>query len=86
MTTGTELDPRVYVRLTARLRRQIAEGTLAPGTSAPSITTLSAEHGCARQTAARALRILEAEGLLTRVPGLGYFVNAGAQTDLQPAQ
>jgi hypothetical protein len=32
------------------------------------------EHGVARQTAAKALKLLEAEGLTFRVPGLGYYV------------
>ena len=40
----------------------------------PSITTLVQEHGVARQTAAKGLRLLESEGLLYRVPGLGYYV------------
>jgi GntR family transcriptional regulator len=40
----------------------------------PSITTLAQEHGIARQTAAKALRVLESEGLVYRVPGLGYYV------------
>jgi DNA-binding GntR family transcriptional regulator len=42
--------------------------------SAPSITALCQEYGHARETCAKALRILEAEGLLTRIPGLGYYV------------
>ena len=62
------------MRLAALLRRQIAEGTLAPGMPTPSITTLSQEHGHARQTCAKALRVLEDEGLLVRIPGLGYYV------------
>jgi DNA-binding GntR family transcriptional regulator len=64
------------------LRRQIAEGALAPGMPTPSITTLSQQYGHARQTCAKALRILEEEGLLTRIPGLGYFVTGNAS----PAQ
>jgi DNA-binding GntR family transcriptional regulator len=40
----------------------------------PSITTLSQQYGHARQTCAKALRTLEDEGLLTRIPGLGYYV------------
>jgi DNA-binding GntR family transcriptional regulator len=60
------------------LRRQIAEGILAPGMPTPSITTLSQQYGHARQTCAKALRILEEEGLLTRIPGLGYYVTGNA--------
>ena len=67
-------DPRAYVRLAVLLRGQIESGELAPGKPAPSITTLSQEHGIARQTAAKALRMLESEGLVIRYPGLGYYV------------
>jgi len=74
MTTGGESDPRAYVRLAAMLRGQITDGTLQSGQPTPSITTLTQEHGVARQTAAKALGVLEAEGLVHRVPGLGYYV------------
>lgn len=68
-------DPRAYVRLAAIVRQQITNGTLNPGQPAPSITRLSQEHGHARLTCGKALRMLEGEGLLTRIPGLGYYVN-----------
>jgi hypothetical protein len=80
VSISDESDPRAYVRLAALLRRQIAEGTLAPGMPTPSITTLSQEHGHARQTCAKALRVLEDEGLLVRIPGLGYYVKGTAGT------
>jgi DNA-binding GntR family transcriptional regulator len=67
-------DPRAYVRIAAAVRGQIESGELAPGEPVPSITTLVQEHGVARQTAAKGLRMLEAAGLLYRVPGLGYYV------------
>ena len=56
------------------IRQQITDGKLLPGQPTPSVTTLTQEHGVARQTAAKALRVLEAEGLVTRIPGLGYYV------------
>jgi DNA-binding GntR family transcriptional regulator len=74
-----QTDPRKYVRLAAVLRERILDGTLRPGETVPSITTLVTEHGgWARQTCAKALRMLEAEGLLVRVQGLGYFINGPA--------
>ncbi len=85
MSISDESDPRAYVRLAARLRREIAEGTLAPGMPTPSITTLSQQYGHARQTCAKALHTLEDEGLLTRIPGLGYYVT-GTSTAGSPAQ
>jgi GntR family transcriptional regulator len=75
VVTNTELtDPRAYQRLAARIRRQISDGTLGPSRPAPSITSLSQEYGHARQTCSKALRMLEDEGLLVRIPGLGYYV------------
>jgi len=62
------------VRIAAIVRQGIAEGRWQPGQPVPSITTLGQDYGVARQTAAKALRLLESEGLVTRVPGLGYFV------------
>ena len=80
MTTvgGQHEDPRAYVRLANLLRQQISDRALRPGQPTPSITTLTQEHGIARQTAAKALRLLEAEGLVYRVPGLGYYVTGAA--------
>jgi DNA-binding GntR family transcriptional regulator len=69
-------DPRAYVRIAAAVRRQITSGDLAAGQPVPSITVLVQEHGVARQTAAKALRMLETEGLLRRIPGLGYYVTS----------
>ena len=69
-----EADPRSYVRLPARLRNQILNGELAPDGAVPSITTFSHELGHARQTCGKAMQLLEQEGLLMRVPGLGYYV------------
>ena len=72
----SEADPRLYVRLAARLRRQVLDGEIAPGQRVPSITVLSQELGYARQTCGKAVRLLEQEGLLTFIPGLGYYATA----------
>lgn len=67
-------DPRLHVRIEEDLRAEIADGRLRPGLPVPSITALSEEYGCCRQTASRPLQRLVAEGLLVRYPGLGYYV------------
>lgn len=67
-------DPRAYRRLAAVIRREISEGRLRRGHPTPSITSLSREHGHARQTCSKALRMLERERLVARFPGLGYYV------------
>ena len=83
MSIGDESDPRAYIRLAAELRRDIASGRLQPGKPTPSITTLSQQYGHARQTCAKALRLLVDEGLLIRYPGLGYYVT-GKGAPAQP--
>jgi DNA-binding GntR family transcriptional regulator len=60
--------------MAALVRQQIADGALQPGQPAPVIAYLAREHGHARPTCGKALRLLEDEGLLKRVPGLGYYV------------
>jgi GntR family transcriptional regulator len=74
MVMATHSDPRQYIRLAAYLREQIASGRLAPGSPVPSITVLCREHATSRRTAGKAMQVLEQEGLVFRVPGLGYFV------------
>ena len=66
------------MRLAAFIRAQISSGKLAPGSRVPSIAILRREHGHSRQTVGKAMRILESDGLIYPVPGLGYFVSHGA--------
>jgi len=74
VSTGDERDPRAYVRIAASIRRRIVSGELAPGAPVPSVTTLVQEHGVSRITASHALQLLADEGLVERIPGLGYYV------------
>jgi GntR family transcriptional regulator len=78
--TGPLADPRKYVQLAAVLRGLIQDGTVRPGDQAPTVADLAVQYGWARQTIAKAFRVLVDEGLLLFVPGLGYFVisTAGA--------
>jgi GntR family transcriptional regulator len=76
MTVAAQPDPRAYMRLAAIIRQQIAEGTLARGARLPSIAVLRSDHGHSRQTVGKAMHVLEDEGLIYRVPGLGYYVTA----------
>jgi GntR family transcriptional regulator len=66
------------MRLAALIRDQIASGTLTAGSQLPSIAVLRRQHGHSRQTVGKAMRILEGEGLIYRVPGLGYYISHGA--------
>ena len=55
------------------LRERITSGELPPGSRLPSITTLMQTYGVARNTARRAVAILEDEGLVEIVHGWGSF-------------
>jgi GntR family transcriptional regulator len=76
MTMADSTDPRRYMQLAATLRAQIADGTFTSDARIPSISILCQEHHLSRQTAGKALRLLEREGLIRRVPGLGYHVRS----------
>jgi GntR family transcriptional regulator len=65
------------MRLAALIRDQIASGTLTAGGPLPSIAVLRRRHSHSRQTVGKAMRILEGEGLIYRVPGLGYYISQG---------
>jgi DNA-binding GntR family transcriptional regulator len=67
-------DPRRYMQIAVYLRQGLSGGRWERGQPVPSITTLSQEFGVNRRTAAKSLALLESEGLLTRYPGLGYYV------------
>ena len=67
-------DPRAYMRLAASIRAQIASGTYPADKPLPSIRELRETSGHSRQTVGKTMSVLESEGLVYRVPGLGYYV------------
>jgi DNA-binding GntR family transcriptional regulator len=69
-------DPRTYIQIAAAIRGQITSGHLQPGKPIPSITVLAREYGTSRGTAGKAVRLIEREGMIFRVPGLGYHVSS----------
>lgn len=73
-----EDDPRAYVRIASDLRRRIMSGELKAGQPLPSITTLTQQWDVARETASHAVSVLVDEGLVRRIPGLGYHVTKKA--------
>jgi DNA-binding LacI/PurR family transcriptional regulator len=64
--------------LAAELREEIAAGRIAPGAYLPGERQLASAHGVAPMTARRALKSLEAEGLVAAEPRKGYRVLARA--------
>jgi DNA-binding GntR family transcriptional regulator len=64
----------VYLQLAAILREAIERGDYPPGRKIPSESQLVGEHGLARETVRKAVRVLAAEGLVEVVPGRGVYV------------
>jgi GntR family histidine utilization transcriptional repressor len=62
-----------YVRVKQYLKTQLAQGRWPPGALMPSEAELVAQFGVSRMTITRALRELQAEGLVERVQGVGTF-------------
>jgi DNA-binding GntR family transcriptional regulator len=67
-------DPRAYMKLANRIKDQIADGELKPGDKI-TITSLKRTTGHSRQTIGKTMRVLERDGLIYRVPGLGYYIS-----------
>lgn len=63
-----------YQQLASILRDRIAAGEFRPGDALPSEKDLVQEHGLARETVRRAVKVLRDEGLVVTIPGRGTFV------------
>ena len=63
-----------YQQVAALIRAQIESGELGEGDPIPTREQMQQEYGVARDTAAKALRVLVDEGLVVVVPGLGARV------------
>ncbi len=74
MTVDHEGKTPLYVQIADLLRAGIERGDYLPGRPIPSETTLMQEHGVARLTARKAVRVLADEGLVEVVRGRGAYV------------
>ncbi|WP_121155647.1 winged helix-turn-helix domain-containing protein [Micromonospora pisi] len=63
-----------WAQLADHIREQIASGTLAPGDKLPSTAALRAEHGVSAGVVRQAILVLQTQGLVEGVHGLGVFV------------
>lgn len=73
-----EIDPAspvpLYLQIADQMRRLIAMGALKPGDKAPTVRELAVTTRVNRNTAARAIQHLEAEGVVRTRVGQGTFV------------
>ena len=63
-----------YRQIAAALRELITSGELPSGAPVPSAKTLAQEYGTSLETARKALRLLESEGLIEFAAGLAFHV------------
>ena len=69
-------DRPVYKQIADHLREAIGRGRLREGDQLPSEVQLMGHYGVARMTVRSALRVLQAEGLITAEHGRGVYVRA----------
>jgi GntR family transcriptional regulator len=64
----------LYEQLAVILREGIEAGDYPPGRALPSEAALMQEHGLARETVRKAVRVLRDDGLVQIVQGRGAYV------------
>lgn len=70
-------DGTLYQQIVERLKREVSEGRLKPGTALPSFRQLAEDLLVSVITVKRAYEELEREGIIFRRQGLGTFVAEG---------
>ena len=68
-----------YERIADALRAQIQSGQLGPGEQMPAQTALAEQYRVSLPTVQQALGVLQAEGLIDAVHGIGTYVRAARQ-------
>jgi GntR family transcriptional regulator len=64
----------MYQQIAEDLRKQIDDGTLAPGSQLPTEIELREQYGASRNTIRDAVKRLSSQGLIETKPGQGTFV------------
>ncbi len=64
----------IYRQIVEQVQRQIASGQLPAGAELPSVRAVAQEHAINPMTVSKAYSLLEAQGLLVRLRGVGMAV------------
>lgn len=73
----------VYEQLVRQLESFLLSGILRPGDQLPSVRSVSLAHSINPRTILHAYTELDHRGLITAVPGKGYFVRPDAKDNLK---
>jgi GntR family transcriptional regulator, transcriptional repressor for pyruvate dehydrogenase complex len=82
IASKAQQDPRVTARLIARIKRLIADGSIAPGSKFPPEREMAKEFGANRASVRQALKVLEMMGVLSQRVGDGTYLSDSAETIL----
>src|SRR5262245_23262933 len=74
MTVNPGAAEHPHRQIAAMLRQRIRTGEWGPGERLPSIPTIAASYGVAKQTVQRSIDALRVEGLVITRPGSGTYV------------
>lgn len=67
----------IYRQIVEQVRRLIASGQLRPGDELPSVRTVALQHAINPMTVSKAYSLLESDGVLTRLRGVGMVIAEG---------
>jgi GntR family transcriptional regulator, transcriptional repressor for pyruvate dehydrogenase complex len=82
LATKDRQDSRVTARLIGRIKRLIADGSVAPGSKFPPEREMAKEFGANRASVRQALKVLEMMGVLSQRVGDGTYLSESAETIL----
>jgi GntR family transcriptional regulator len=71
----------IYRQIVEQVLRMIASGQLRPGDSLPSVREVAMQHAINPMTVSKAYSLLENDGALTRLRGVGMAIAQTAQAD-----
>ncbi|MGN0367661.1 MAG: GntR family transcriptional regulator [Wujia sp.] len=71
---STTLNMPIYEQIVKQIRDAVINGQLSPGEGLPSIRMLAKDLAVSVITTKRAYEELEKEGVITSVPGRGFYV------------
>ena len=74
----------IYRQIVEQVRRMVASGQFAPGAALPSVRAVALHHAINPMTVSKAYSLLEEEGVLVRLRGVGMAIaQAGAASPHQ---
>ena len=73
----------IYRQIVEQVRRMVASGQLVPGAALPSVRAVALHHAINPMTVSKAYSLLEEEGMLVRLRGVGMAIaQAGSASPL----